>query len=68
MRKTTKLGAVLMTTGAAAAVAAVDAAGHGAKTLTVSAGLLSGACTALGVTSVITGWATRRPEPEDVEV
>lgn len=61
MRKSIKLGVALITAGAGSAVASVDAADHGAKTLTVAAALLAGASTALGVTSAIVGWATPRP-------
>jgi hypothetical protein len=64
MRKSLKLSAGLLTVGAGSAVAAVDAADHGAKTLAVAAALLAGACTALSVTSAFTGWAVR---PVDTE-
>lgn len=68
MQKTTKLGAGLLAAGTGTAVAAVDAADNGAATLAVAAGLLSGACAALGATALIVGWATRRPVKEDSEV
>lgn len=64
MQKTTKLGTGLLAVGTGTAVAAVDAADNGAAALAVAAGLLSGACTALGATVLIVGWATRRPAKE----
>lgn len=66
MRKNTLMGAALVATGVSSAVAAVNAGDHGARTPAVAASLLSGACTALGVTSVLVGWADRRPA-EDTE-
>lgn len=70
MRNSLKLAAGLTAVGAASAVAAVDAVDHGAKTLAVSAALLAGASTALGVASACIGWATaHRPAvAEDMEV
>lgn len=68
MRKTTKLGAGLIVAGTGTAVAAVDAADHGAASLAVVSGLLSGACTALGATALIIGWTSHRPAREDSEV
>jgi predicted benzoate:H+ symporter BenE len=68
MQKNVKLGAALTAVGAGSALAAADAAEHGAATIAVVAGVLTGACTALGVTSLIIGWATRRPAGEAVEV
>lgn len=61
MRKSIKLGAVLLAVGAGSAVATVSAAEHGHAALTATTALTAGSCTALGVTSVIVGWATRRP-------
>lgn len=61
MRKSIKLGAALMAAGVGTAVAAASVAEHGVPELTVAAGLLSGACTSLGVTSVLVGWADHRP-------
>lgn len=61
MRKSIKLGTALIAAGVGTAVAATSVAEHGAPELTLTAGLLSGACTALGVTSVLIGWADRRP-------
>lgn len=70
MRNSLKMAAGLLAVGAGTAVASVDAAEHGAKALTVSAALLSGACTALGVTTFFAGWvaAGHRAESEDAEV
>lgn len=66
MQKDIARGVTLVTAGVGSAVAAVSAGDHGARTLAVAAGLLSGACTALGVTSVLIGWTGRRPagDPE----
>lgn len=66
MQKSTKLGFALTAIGAGSATATAEAAEHGATALTVAGGILTGACTALGVTSLILGWAGRRPEAEEV--
>lgn len=65
MHKSIKLGAVLLTVGTGSAVVTVAAAGHSVPQLVAASGLLSGACTALGVTSVIVGWASRRATEDD---
>ena len=68
MRKITKMGASLLAVGAGMAVATSDAAEHGSAGLTATAGILTGACTALGVTTLVIGWATRRPDEQSEEV
>jgi hypothetical protein len=67
MNKSLKLAAGLLTVGVGSAVAAGDAAEHGAKTLATAGAMLAGACTALGVTSAFVGWSGRRPVREDGE-
>lgn len=66
MQKNISRGVALLAAGVGSALAAVEAADHGARNLTVSAALLAGASTALGVTSVLVGLAGRRPS-EDTE-
>lgn len=66
MRKNIPMGAALLAVGVGSALAAVGSEGEVPQGLAVAAGLLSGACTALGVTSVIVGWTGRRPA-EDAE-
>lgn len=61
MGKSLKMAAGLLTVGAGSAVTAVDAMDHGAKALAVSAALLAGASTALGVASAFVGWAAQQP-------
>lgn len=67
MQKSTKLGTTLLAVGVGSALAAAGAAEHSTETVAVAAGILTGACTALGVTSLIVGWAMRRPAGEDGE-
>lgn len=64
MQKSTKLGVSLLAVGVGSALTIVGARGEGPEALTVAGSLLSGACTALGVTSVLVGWADSRPAEE----
>lgn len=64
MQKNIKTGVTLLAVGVGSALAVVSTEGKGPETFTVTASLLSGACTALGVTSVLVGWAGRRPAEE----
>lgn len=66
MRKNIPMGLALTAVGVGSALTAVSVNGEVPEALTVAAGLLSGACTALGVTSLLVGWAGRRPA-EDTE-
>lgn len=66
MQKNTSMGVALLTVGAGSALTAASIKGEGPEALAVAAGLLAGACTALGVTSVLIGWTGRRPA-EDAE-
>lgn len=64
MQRNISMGVALMTVGIGSALTVAGAEGDGPQALTVTASLLSGACTALGVTSVIVGWAGRRPKKD----
>lgn len=66
MQRDISRGVTLLAIGIGSALTAVSTEGAGPRGLTVAAGLLSGACTALGVTSVLVGWTGRRPA-EDTE-
>lgn len=68
MQRTTKLGTGLLAIGTGTALAATEAADHGAVSLAIAAGLLSGACTGLGAAALILGWVARRPAGEADEV
>ncbi len=61
MQKDIPRGLALLAVGVGSALAVVSTGGKGPEAFTVAGSLLSGACTALGVTSVLIGWAGRRP-------
>ena len=67
MQKSTNLGAALIAAGAGNAMSAASAAGHGNTPFAVAFGIASAACTALGVTLLIVGWATRPRERGETE-
>jgi hypothetical protein len=67
MQKNTKLGAALLAAGAGAALVAAEASEHGAMTVAVATGILTGAFTALGTTTLVVAWATRPPAAGDGE-
>lgn len=67
MQKNTKLGVALTAIGAGTALVAAEASEHGAMAVAVAGGILTGAFTALGTTTLVVAWATRRPAAGDGE-
>lgn len=64
MQKNIARGVALLTVGAGSALTMVSTEGQAPQAFTMAAGMLSGACTALGVTSVLIGWTGRRTAEE----